>query len=101
MTVKIFCRLADCINWDSGLCGADEIRIDREGYCASYEEIPEEVGDKLELAVSTDDLDWEDEDDEDLDIKELGQGEWTLDADEDEDEDEEEEDMAENDPWSL
>ena len=40
MSVKVFCKLADCVNWDNGLCSAEEIRIDRaEGYCATYEDI--------------------------------------------------------------
>jgi hypothetical protein len=85
MSVKVFCKLADCVNWDNGLCGAEEIRIDREGYCATYEEIPEEVVDEMDLPVSVDDLNWEEEEDE-----ELGEEEWE-DLDEEEEEEEEEE----------
>jgi hypothetical protein len=99
MTIKVFCKLADCVNWDRGFCGADEIRIDREGYCATYEEIPEEVVDELDLAADADDVDWE-EDEEELEIKELNASEWTLDKDEDEEEDEEEE-SADDSPWSI
>ena len=24
MSVKVFCKLADCVNWDNGICGAEE-----------------------------------------------------------------------------
>ncbi len=76
MTVKVFCKLADCVNWDNGLCGAEEIRIDREGYCATYEEIPEEAADELDLPAHSEDLNWEEEEDEELEIEELGEDEW-------------------------
>jgi hypothetical protein len=97
MSVKVFCKLADCVNWDSGLCGSEEIRIDREGYCATYEEIPEEVVDDLDTPARVEDLNWEDEDEEDLEIDELGEGNWHAMEDE-EDEDEEDEEPSE-DPW--
>ena len=70
MSVKVFCKLADCVNWDNGLCGAEEIRVDREGYCATYEEIPEEAVDELDLPAHVDDVNWEEEEDEDLEIDE-------------------------------
>jgi hypothetical protein len=92
MSVKVFCKLADCVNWDNGLCGADEIRIDREGYCATYEEIPEEVTDEMDLPARGDDLAWEDEDEEDLEVDELGKGDWKG-----EEEDEEEADLDDRD----
>ena len=97
MTVKIFCKLADCVNWDSGLCGAEEIRIDREGYCATYEEIPEEVTDDIELNSHGEDLSWEDDDEDEIEIDELGEGEWD---DLEEEDEEEEEDGSDEDPWS-
>ena len=95
MSVKVFCKMADCVNWDNGLCGAEEIRIDREGYCATYEEIPEEAVDELDLPVQAEDLTWEEEEEEDLGIGELGVGEW-KEMDEDEDE---EERLDEEDEW--
>ena len=95
MTVKVFCKLADCVNWDNGLCGAEEIRIDREGYCATYEEIPEETVDDLDLPSRVEDVSWEDDDEDELEVDELGEDEW----DEAGDEDEEDEDV-EADPWS-
>ena len=94
MSVKVFCKLADCVNWDNGLCGAEEIRIDREGYCATYEEIPEETDDELDLPAQTDDLTWEDDEDEDLEIEELGQEDWNDLEDEEEDEEDEEDEEA-------
>jgi len=102
MSVKVFCKLADCVNWGNSLCGAEEIRIDREGYCATYEEIPEEGADETDLPEG-DDLTWEEEEDEDLEVKELGEGQW---EDLDEEEEEEEEDAEPgserlaDDPWS-
>lgn len=90
MTVKVFCKLADCVNWDNGLCGAEEIRIDREGYCATYEEIPEEATDELDTPGRTEEVNWEDEEDEELELDELGEDEWEELDDEDEEEDEEE-----------
>ena len=98
MSVKVFCKLADCVNWDNGLCSAEEIRIDREGYCATYEEIPEESDDELDLPVRADDLTWEDEEDDDLEIEELGHEDW--DDLEDEDEDEDEDDDLDDDRWN-
>ena len=95
MTIKVFCKLADCVNWDSGLCGAEEIRIDREGYCATYEEIPEEAADELDLPARVEDVNWEEEEEE-LEVDELGEKAWN---DLDEDEDEEEEEPDEDDRW--
>ncbi len=97
MSVKVFCKLADCVNWDNGLCGADEIRIDREGYCATYEEIPEETVDELDMPAPTEDLNWEDEEEGDLEIEELGEEDWDGGDEEDEDE---EEDADDDDRWS-
>jgi hypothetical protein len=99
MSVKVLCKLADCVNWDNGLCSAEEIRIDREGYCATYEEIPEETGDEIDLPVRAEDLTWEDEEDEDLEIEELGEGKW-QDLDEDEDDEAEESDGDDEDRWT-
>jgi hypothetical protein len=100
MSVKVYCKLADCVNWDNGLCGAEEIRIDREGYCATYEEIPEEVTDELDLPANTEDLNWEEEEDEELEIEDLGDDEWEgLDEEEDQEE-EDTERTIEDDPWS-
>ena len=101
MSVKIYCKLADCVNWDNGLCGAEEIRIDREGYCATYEEIPEEVTDELDLPANSDDLNWEEEEDEELEIEELGEKGWEdLDTDEEEEDEEDPEKSPDDDPWS-
>lgn len=96
MSVKVFCKLADCVNWDNGVCGAEEIRIDREGYCATYEEIPEEAADELDLPAH-EDLTWEDEEDEDLEIEELGEEDW---EDFEEEEDEDEEESLDDDRWN-
>ena len=68
-----------------------------QGYCATYEEIPEEAVDELELPAHVDDVNWEEEEDEDLEIEELGEESWES-LDEDEDEDEEED--ADEDRWS-
>ena len=95
MTVKVFCKLADCVNWDSGLCGAEEIRIDREAYCATYEEIPEEAADELDLPAHVEDVNWEEEEEE-PDVDELGEKVW---SDLDDDEEEDEEEAVEDDRW--
>ena len=88
-------------NWDNGLCGAEEIRIDREGYCATYEEIPEETDDELDLPAHVDDLTWEDDEDEDLEIEELGQEGWNdLEDEGEEDEDEEGDSGTDDDRWN-
>lgn len=96
MTVKVFCKLADCVNWDNGLCGAEEIRIDREGYCATYEEIPEEATDELAVPGRTEEVNWEEEEDEELELDELGEDEWE-DLDEEDGEEDQEEEL---DGWS-
>ena len=101
MSVKVYCKLADCVNWDNGLCGAEEIRIDREGYCATYEEIPEEVTDEMDLPASSEDLNWEEEeDDEELEIEDLGDDEWEELDEEEEEAEEDPERAIEDDPWS-
>jgi hypothetical protein len=101
MSVKVYCKLADCVNWDNGLCGAEEIRIDREGYCATYEEIPEEVTDEMDLPASSEDLNWEEEeDDEELEIEDLADDEWEELDEEEEEEEEDPERAIEDDPWS-
>jgi hypothetical protein len=96
MTVKVFCKLADCVNWDNGLCGTEEIRIDREGYCATYEEIPEETADELDLPSRSEDVNWEEDEDEELELDELGEDEWEE-LEEEAEEEEEEEDLG---SWS-
>ncbi len=98
MSVKVFCKMADCVNWDNGLCGAEEIRIDREGYCATYEEIPEEATDELDMPARVEDLTWDDDEEEELEIDELGEEEW--DDMEDEEEEEEEEEPEDEDEWA-
>lgn len=101
MSVKVYCKLADCVNWDNGLCGAEEIRIDREGYCATYEEIPEEVTDEMDLPASSEELSWEEEeDDEELEIEDLADDEWEELDEEEEEEEEDPERAIEDDPWS-
>ena len=101
MSVKVYCKLADCVNWDNGLCGAEEIRIDREGYCATYEEIPEEVTDEMDLPASSEELNWEEEDDdEELEIEDLADDEWEELDEEEEEEEEDPERAIEDDPWS-
>jgi hypothetical protein len=97
MSVKVFCKMADCVNWDNGLCGADEIRVDREGYCATYEEIPEDGADELDLPARGEDVNWEEEEEENLEVGELGTKEW---SDLDEDEEEEDETGPEEDDWT-
>lgn len=97
MSVKVFCKLADCVNWDNGVCGAEEIRIDREGYCATYEEIPEEVTDELDLPAHVEDLNWEEEDDDELEIDELGEDGWNEFEEEDDEDDEED---VDDERWS-
>ena len=52
MSVKVFCKLADCVNWDNGVCGAEESVSTAKGYCATYEEIPEEAVDELDLPAT-------------------------------------------------
>jgi hypothetical protein len=100
MSVKVYCKLADCVNWDNGLCSAEEIRIDREGYCATYEEIPEEVTDEMDLPASSEDLNWEEEEDEELEIEDLRDDEWEELDEEEEEEEEDPERAIEDDPWS-
>jgi hypothetical protein len=96
MSVKVYCKMADCVNWDNGLCGAEEIRIDREGYCATYEEIPEETTDELDMPSRVEDLTWDDDEEEELEIEELGEEAW----DDIEDEEEEEADLEDEDDWA-
>ena len=98
MSVKVFCKMADCVNWDNGLCGAEEIRIDREGYCATYEEIPEEVTDEIDEPGRSEDISWEDDEEEELEIGELGD-DWDG-MENDEEEEEEEAEGESEDDWA-
>jgi hypothetical protein len=78
------------------LCVADEIRVDHEAYCLTYEEVDE--GKESALAEPDDDLDWAD-DDEEPDVPELGGPGWDV-LDDEEDEEEEEE-HSEEDAWVV
>ena len=71
----IVCRAINCLFWEHGVCGSEEIEYEPDVGCVTFQD----MGD-LELAEADDeDLDWEEGDD-------------TLFDDEDEDDDWEEED---------
>jgi hypothetical protein len=85
---RIICREPDCVFWEDGICGADEIEYDPEaGGCLTFEEAEELPLDE--------DLDWGEEAEEDDDY---------LDDDDDweeEDEwDDDEDDLFEQDGWA-
>ena len=76
---RVLCPQSNCVFWDGGACGADEISLDSEQLsCVTMEDIKELILDGEELVgeweeddddVDGDEDDWEDEayDDEDDD----------------------------------
>ncbi len=90
---RIICREPDCVFWEDGICGADEIEYDPEaGGCLTFEEAEE-------LSLD-EDLDWDEEEEEEEEDDYLDdEDEW-----EDEDDWEDEEDdlfETEEDSWGV
>jgi hypothetical protein len=56
----IICRAINCLFWEEGVCGSEEIEYEPDTGCLTFQDI----GD-LELEEEDDeDLDWEDEDED-------------------------------------
>jgi hypothetical protein len=68
---QIICRAMNCLFWENGVCGSEEIEYEPDAGCLTFQDMG--------------DLDLEEEDDEDFD--------W---EDEEEEEEEEEEDLFED-----
>lgn len=74
----IICRAINCLFWEEGVCGSEEIEYEPDAGCLTFQDI----GD-LELEdEDEDDLDWEDEDDDLFDDDEKGWDEDDWDEDE-------------------
>ena len=63
---RVKCRRSECIFWDNRICTADEIELDPEHGCLTFEE--------LEDLIIDDEDEW-DEDDE-LDDEKWEDGDW-------------------------
>ena len=58
----IVCRVPNCLFWEDGVCGSEEIEYELDAGCLTFQDI----GD-LELEEEDDEgFDWTDEDEEDL-----------------------------------
>jgi hypothetical protein len=79
---RIICREPDCVFWEDGICGADEIEYDPEaGGCLTFED-----ADDLPL---DEDLNWDDETEEEDDDDDYldDDDDWEEEDDWDDDED--------------
>lgn len=77
----IICRALNCLFWEDGICGAEEIEYEPDAGCLTFQD----VGD-LEIEEEEEEFIWDDEEEDDL-----------LDEDEDWDEEEDDEDAV--DAW--
>ena len=70
---RVLCPQSNCVFWDGGSCGADEIGLDSEQLsCVTMEDIKELILDGEDLGeweeeIDADDDDWEDESNDDGD----------------------------------
>ncbi|MBN1136224.1 MAG: hypothetical protein JXM73_06550 [Anaerolineae bacterium] len=80
---RIICRASECVYYEDGVCGSEEIEYDPDAGCLTFEDISDLPPEEEEEPFV-----WVEESDGDL-----------LDEDEDEDEDEEEGDWKEEDDW--
>lgn len=75
----IICRAINCLFWEEGVCGAEEIEYEPDAGCLTFQDI----GD-LELEEEDDeDLDWEDEDEDlyDDEDKDWDEDDWDEEED--------------------
>jgi hypothetical protein len=71
---QIICRAMNCVFWENGICGSEEIEYEPETGCLTFQD----MGD-LELEDEDDeDYDW---DDEDLFEEEEEEDDWEEDED--------------------
>lgn len=61
---RVRCRQSVCIFWDNRICTADEIELDPEHSCLTFEELEDLIDDEDEWDDDDelDDEKWEDED---------------------------------------
>ncbi|MFB0547224.1 MAG: hypothetical protein ACETWB_09965 [Anaerolineae bacterium] len=61
---RVRCRQSVCIFWDNRICTADEIELDPEHGCLTFEELEDLIDDEDEWDDDDelDDEKWEDED---------------------------------------
>ncbi len=80
----IICRASNCLFWEDGVCGSEEIEYEPDAGCLTFQD----VGD-LELEEEDDDeFAWDDEEDDDL-----------FDDDDDWEEDEDDDLFDDDDDW--
>ena len=83
---RIICRASECIYWEDGICGSEEIEYDPDAGCLTFEDVSDAAPEEEEEP-----FDWGDEGEEDI-----------FDEDEDEQEYEEElweDEEEEEEPW--
>lgn len=61
---QIICRAMNCLFWENGVCGSEEIEYEPDAGCLTFQD----MGD-LDLEEEDDeDFDWEDEEEEEEDL---------------------------------
>jgi hypothetical protein len=60
MATIIHCPLEACVFWDEGQCSSEEIWLDVEGNCTTFEELEDSDEDEEDY-----DEEWDEEEDED------------------------------------
>lgn len=58
----IICKASNCLFWEEGVCGSDEIEYEPDVGCLTFQELVDlDLDEEVE-----EEFDWEDEEDEDL-----------------------------------
>ncbi len=58
----IICRASNCLFWEEGVCGSDEIEYEPDVGCLTFQDLGDlDLDEEVE-----EEFDWEDEEDEDL-----------------------------------
>ncbi len=58
----IICRASNCLFWEEGVCGSDEIEYEPDAGCLTFQDLSDlDLDEEVE-----EEFDWEDEEDQDL-----------------------------------
>ncbi len=73
----IICRASNCLYWEEGVCGSDEIEYEPDVGCLTFQDLSDlDLDEEVE-----EEFDWEDEEDEDLYGDEEEDEDWEEDED--------------------
>lgn len=73
----IICRASNCLFWEEGVCGSDEIEYEPDAGCLTFQDINDlDLDEEVE-----EEFDWEEEEEEDLYGEEEEEEDWGEDED--------------------